>query len=138
MSVGRYITDKNAAIFKDLALYGTATVLSDVSGQANYVTDVYVGPGLRFGMGQERKAAFSFGVQVPITGPQTYLWQPNLSFILKYRVGHDAVNCSGRHASHSARGSHHYRRRAGSRRRRRRRTSSSAPLVALAQRIGPS
>lgn len=84
LSIGRYITDKNAPFFKDTALYGIVTVLNDVGGQANYVTDVYVGPGIRFGVGKQQKGAFSFAVETPVSGPRTYIWQPNASFILKY------------------------------------------------------
>lgn len=84
LSIGRYITDKDAPVFKDTALYGIVTVLNDVTGQANYVTDVYVGPGIRFGVGKQQKGAFTFAVETPVSGPRTYLWQPNASFILKY------------------------------------------------------
>lgn len=84
LSFGRYVTGKDAAIFKDLAIYGTATVLTDVTGQASHVTDLYVGPGIRFGMGKEQKLAISCAVQAPVTGPQTYAWQPSFSAIMKY------------------------------------------------------
>lgn len=84
LALGRYVTGKDALIFKDLALYGTATILSDATGQANHVTDVYVGPGARFGMGKDQKLAVSFAVQAPVTGPQSYAWQPSISALMKY------------------------------------------------------
>ncbi|MCA1685935.1 MAG: hypothetical protein LC745_08110, partial [Planctomycetia bacterium] len=85
LSMGRYITDKDAAYFKNLVFYTTASVLSDTSGGANhYVNDVYIFPGLRFSFDAKDKLGANFGAQVPVSGPQAYAWQPQFNLTWKW------------------------------------------------------
>ena len=51
LAVGRYLTTKDARYFKELEIHVTATALSDVSGGAGGVNDIYIFPGFRFGLG---------------------------------------------------------------------------------------
>jgi len=83
-SVGRYLTDKNAAVFKDLVVHLTASTLSDVSGGAGYVNDIYLYPGFRWAMGKEEKWGILGGVQIPVSGPQAYAFQPQFSLTRVY------------------------------------------------------
>jgi len=53
LALGRYLTTKDAAIFKELDVHLTATALSDVAGGAGFVDDVYIFPGLRFSLDEK-------------------------------------------------------------------------------------
>ena len=85
LSLGRYLTDKDAAYLKNLVVYTTASVLSDVSGgPGHYVNDVYIFPGMRFSFDEKDKLGVNFGVQVPVSGPQAYAWQPQFNLTWKW------------------------------------------------------
>ena len=84
LTAGRYLTTKDANIFKELEVHVTASVLSDISGGAGSVTDVYIHPGFRFGLDNKEKLYFLGGVQVPVSGPQAYDWQPQVSLTRNY------------------------------------------------------
>lgn len=85
LSMGRYLTDKDAAFFKQLEVHVTASVLSDTSGGVGHgINDVYIFPGMRFSLDKEDKLAFLGGVQVPVSGPQAYAWQPQFSLTWKW------------------------------------------------------
>lgn len=84
LSAGRYLTSKDAAVFKDLEVHLTATVLDDVAGGAGFVDDVYLFPGFRFSLDKESKLSFLGGVQVPVSGPQAYAWQPQFNLTWKW------------------------------------------------------
>jgi hypothetical protein len=85
LSLGRYFTDKDAAYLKNLVVYTTASVLSDTSGGAgHYVQDVYIFPGTRFSLDEKDKLGVNFGVQVPVSGPQAYVWQPQFNLTWKW------------------------------------------------------
>ena len=84
LSVGRYFTTKDAAFFKQLEVHLTATVLSDISGGAGFVDDIYLFPGFRFSLDKKDKLAVLGGAQVPVSGPQAYAWQPQASLTFKW------------------------------------------------------
>ena len=84
LSVGRYLTTKDANVFKELEVHLTVNALSDVSGGAGGVNDIYLFPGFRFGLGQGEKWYALGGVQVPVSGPQAYDWQPQASLTRNY------------------------------------------------------
>jgi hypothetical protein len=84
LSLGRYLTGKDARFFKELVAHVTVSGLSDVAGGANHVTDTHVFPGLRFGLGEPDTWYALFGVQVPVSGPQPYAWQPQFSLTRNY------------------------------------------------------
>jgi hypothetical protein len=79
LSVGRYLTSKDAIYLKELEVHMTTTVLSDVAGGKGFVDDIYLFPGLRFGLDKDHKWYILGGVQVPVSGPQPYGWQPQCS-----------------------------------------------------------
>lgn len=81
LSIGRYLTDKDAAIFKQLVVFGTVVTLSDVRGSKGYLSDIYLTPGVRFGLDQDQKWFVQGAVQVPVSGPQPYAFQPVFSLV---------------------------------------------------------
>ena len=76
LSIGCYLTGKDAALLKELSVYVTGTALSDVAGNLGGVNDIYIFPGMRTGLGKPETWYVLFGVQVPVSGPQAYVWQP--------------------------------------------------------------
>lgn len=81
LSIGRYLTGKDAAFFKQLVVFGTVVTLSDVRGSKGSITDVYLTPGLRFGLDGDQKWFVQGAVQVPVSGPQPYAFQPVFSLV---------------------------------------------------------
>jgi hypothetical protein len=77
-AIGRYLTTKDARFFKSMVAHVAVSTMSDVLGRKGYITDCYIAPGLRFGLGPERKWAVLSAIQVPVTGPHPYAYQ--LSF----------------------------------------------------------
>lgn len=84
LSIGRYLTDKNARFFKQLVVFGTVTTLSDVRGSSGYISDIYLTPGLRFGLDSNQKWFVQGAVQVPVSGPQPYDYQAVFSLVKSY------------------------------------------------------
>ncbi len=84
LTLSRYLTTKDANIFKQLEVHVTASVLSDISGGAGSVNEVYIHPGTRFGLDKKEQWYFLGGVQVPVSGPQAYVWQPQVSITRNY------------------------------------------------------
>lgn len=84
LSLGRYLTTKDATYLKELEVHLTASILSDVSGGKGFVNDVYLFPGFRFGLDEGRKWYVLGGVQAPVSGPQPYDWQPQFSLTRRY------------------------------------------------------
>lgn len=70
LSAGRYLTGKDATIFKDLIVHLTATTLSDVSGGAGPINDISLYPGFRFSAGKDGKWGILGGAQIPVSGPR--------------------------------------------------------------------
>lgn len=75
LAIGRHLTDQNARIFKELTVHVSVTTLSDVLGRKDYITDVYIAPGLRFALDREQKWYALGCVFIPVAGPQPYAWQ---------------------------------------------------------------
>ena len=84
LSIGRYLTTKDARLFKELVGHVTVATLSDVAGRAGHISDVYIIPGVRFGLDKNQKWYGLAGVQVPVSGPHPYDWQPNFSLVRNY------------------------------------------------------
>lgn len=84
LSVGRYLTTKDAAFFKQAEVHVTATIESDITGQANSVNDVYIFPGGRFSLDRDDHWAVLGGAQVPVSGPKAYDWQPQIALTVKW------------------------------------------------------
>jgi len=84
LSAGRYLTTKDANVFKELEVHLTVSALSDISGGAGFVNDIYLFPGFRFGLGKGEKWYALGGVNVPVSGPQAFAWQPQFSITRNY------------------------------------------------------
>ncbi len=84
LSVGRYLTTKDANVFKELEVHVTASALSDISGGAGFVNDIYIFPGFRFGLDKSEKWYALGGVNVPVSGPQAFAYQPQFSITRNY------------------------------------------------------
>lgn len=85
LSVGRYLTDKDAAVLKQWDVHVTAAALSDVSGGgSHFVDNVYIFPATRFSLDDEDRLAVQFGVQTPVSGPQPYAWQPQFNLTRRW------------------------------------------------------
>ena len=84
VAIGRYLTTKDAPIFKELVAHVGISTTSDILGRKNHITDVYIAPGVRFGLDHEQKW-YALGVlQVPVSGPQPYAFQLDLAVARNY------------------------------------------------------
>jgi hypothetical protein len=83
-AIGRYLTTKDARIFKDLVAHLAVSTVSDVLGRKDYISDVYIAPGLRFGLDRDQKWYVLGAIQVPVSGPHPYDWQPNFGLVRTY------------------------------------------------------
>jgi hypothetical protein len=86
LAIGRYLTTKDARLVKELVVHTSVSTLSDVAGRAGHISDSYLMPGFRFGLGEGQKWYVMGGVQVPVSGPQSYVWQPNFALVKNYWV----------------------------------------------------
>jgi hypothetical protein len=84
LAIGRYLTTKDARLVKELVVHTSVSTLSDVAGRAGHISDIYLMPGFRFGLGEGQKWYVMGGVQVPVSGPQSYVWQPNFALVKNY------------------------------------------------------
>ena len=84
VAIGRYLTTRDAALFKELVFHVAVSTLSDVLGRKDHITDVYIAPGLRFSLGPERKWSVLLAMQVPLTAPRPFAWQPNFALVRSY------------------------------------------------------
>ncbi len=85
LAMGRYLTTKDAYVFKDLVAHVVVSTLSDVLGRKGYITDVYIAPGIRFGLGRDQNWFVLSAIQVPVSGPHPYDWQPCFALGRNYR-----------------------------------------------------
>ncbi len=83
-AIGRYLTTKDARVFKQLVVHVAVSTMSDILGRKDYISDVYVAPGLRFGLDRDSKWFFLGAVQIPVSGPHPYAFQPNLALARNY------------------------------------------------------
>lgn len=79
LAIGRYLTTEQARCFKQLVVYSTFSSLTDISGGRGHVTDVYAFPGFRFGLDDKERYYILGGVNVPLSGPRPFDWQPQLA-----------------------------------------------------------
>ena len=77
MAIGRYLTTKDAPIFKESVAHVAVSTISDVLGRKDHITDVYISPGIRFGLDRDQKWYVLAAIQIPVTGPHPYALQPN-------------------------------------------------------------
>jgi hypothetical protein len=84
VAIGRYLTTRDARLFKELVFHVSASTLSDVLGRKDHISDMYIAPGLRFGLGPDRKWAVLLAFQVPLAAPRPFAWQPNFALVRTY------------------------------------------------------
>jgi hypothetical protein len=84
VAIGRYLTSKDAPIFKELVAHVAVATMSDVLGRKNGITDVYVAPGLRFGLDRNHNWYVLGALQVPVNGPHPYDFQLNFAVARNY------------------------------------------------------
>ncbi len=84
LAMGRYLTDKNARFFKEFVAHVSVSTESDVLGRKDYISDVYIGPGFRFGLDRDQKWYVIGAMQIPVSGPHPYGWQPDFALIRNY------------------------------------------------------
>jgi hypothetical protein len=84
LAIGRYLTTKDVAIFKELVVHLSVSTLSDVLGRKDYISDVYLGPGLRFGLDGDQKWYALGQVLIPVSGPHPYDWQLGMALVRNY------------------------------------------------------
>ena len=84
MAMGRYLTTKDAHIFKELVAHVAVSTLSDVTGRKDYISDVYIAPGLRTGLGKDGKWYALAAALIPVSGPHPYAWQPMFSLVRNF------------------------------------------------------
>ena len=76
--------DQGRAIFKELVAHVAVSTLSDVLGRKNHITDVYIAPGIRFGLDRDQKWYVLGAIQVPVSGPQPYDWLSSFALLRNY------------------------------------------------------
>lgn len=84
LAIGRYLTTKDARLFKELAAHVSVSTVSDVLGRKDHITDVYITPGFRFCLDRDENWSVLTAVQVPVSGPHPYDWQLNLALVRNY------------------------------------------------------
>jgi hypothetical protein len=84
VALGRYLTTKDATIFKELVAHVAVSTLSDVLGRKDYISDVYIAPGVRFGLGQGGNWYALGSAIFPVSGPHPYAWQPLFSLVRNF------------------------------------------------------
>ncbi len=84
LAIGRYLTNRDARVFKELAAHLSVTTLSDLLGRKGYITDVYIAPGFRFGLDRELKWSVLGAALFPVSGPHPYAWQPMFSLVRNF------------------------------------------------------
>ena len=84
LAMGRYFTTKDARIFKELVAHVAVSTESDALGRKNHISDVYIAPGIRFGLDRDQKWYVLGAIQIPVSGPHPYDWQPNFALVRNY------------------------------------------------------
>jgi hypothetical protein len=84
VAMGRYLTTKDARVFKELVAHVAVSTQSDFLGRKDSITDVYIAPGIRFGLDRDQKWYVLGAIQVPLSGPQPYAWQPSFVLLRNY------------------------------------------------------
>src|SRR5579883_2600217 len=60
----------------------TSTYFNNLAmGRKDYITDVYIAPGFRFGLDRDQKWYALAAAQFPVSGPHPYAWQPMFSLV---------------------------------------------------------
>ena len=84
LAMGRYLTTKDARVFKELVAHVAVSSVSDVLGRKDYISDVYITPGIRFGLDRDQKWYVLGAALFPVSGPHPYAWQPMFSLVRNF------------------------------------------------------
>jgi hypothetical protein len=84
VAMGRYLTTKDATIFKEMVAHVAVSTLWDVLGRKDHITEVYIAPGIRFGLDRGQKWYALAAIQVPVSRHHPYDWQPNFALVRNY------------------------------------------------------
>jgi hypothetical protein len=84
VATGRYLTTCDARLCKGLCVHLAVPTLSDVLGRKDYISDVYIAPGLRFGLSQDQKWNVLGAILTPVSGPHPFDCQLNFSLARSY------------------------------------------------------
>jgi hypothetical protein len=84
VAIGRYLTSRDAPIFKQAVAHVAVSTMTDVLGRKGHITEVYVAPGIRFGLDNNNKWFALAAIQIPVTAPQPYAFQPNFAISRNY------------------------------------------------------
>jgi hypothetical protein len=79
LAMGRYLTSKDAAVFKQPMAHIAVATTSDVLCRKGHISNVYVAPGIRFGLYNNRWPPFRF----PSPDPNR-AFQPNFAISCIY------------------------------------------------------
>ena len=78
-AIGRYLTSRDAIFFKQMVAHVAVATMSDVLGRKGHITEVYVAPGVRFGLDRDGKWSVLAAMQIPVAGPRPYAFQLNFA-----------------------------------------------------------
>jgi hypothetical protein len=67
-----------------LVAHVVVSTMTDVLGRKGHITEVYVSPGIRFGLDNDSKWFALFAIQIPVAAPQPYAFQPNFGIARNY------------------------------------------------------
>ena len=85
MAIGRYVTRKDAAIFKQAVAHVAVATMSDVLGRKEHITEVYVA-GMRFRLDRQQQMVR------PICDPGSSRRAPSLCFPARFRSRASALS----------------------------------------------
>ena len=83
-AIGRYLTSRDAPIFKQMVAHVATSTMTDVLGRKGHITEIYVAPGIRFALDRDSNWAVLTAMQIPVAGPRPYAFQLNFAILRNY------------------------------------------------------
>jgi hypothetical protein len=84
VAIGRYLTSKDAPIFRRMVAHVAVATMTDLLGRKDHITEVYIAPGIQFALDRDRKWVFLAAIQIPVAAPQPYAFQPDFGLTYNY------------------------------------------------------
>jgi hypothetical protein len=84
VAIGCYLTTNDSLIFKELVAHVAVSTMSDVLERKDRITDVYVAPGLQFGLDANHNWYVLGAIHIPVSGPHPYDFQLNFCLARNY------------------------------------------------------
>ena len=84
VAIGRYLTSKDAPIFRRMVAHVAVATMTDLLGRKDHITEVYIAPGIQFALDRDRKWVFLAAIQIPVASPQPYAFQPDFGLTYNY------------------------------------------------------